>query len=219
MTDNSAKAGHSLWGGRFSAKPDAIMQAINVSIGFDRRLAAEDIAGSRAHAAMLAAAGIIAASDAAAIQEGLTAIEAEMAAGTFPVPRRIRGHSHECGGPPFGAHRTGGRASAYGALAQRPGGAGFPAVGARGLRRGDRPAEGPAAGPDRQGRGACRGADAGIHPPAVGPAGHLRPSPDGLCGDVRPRRRTLCRRPRADERVARSAPRPWPEPRFPSTGR
>src|SRR5580658_9925561 len=76
--------GHSLWGGRFSAKPDALMQAINVSIGFDKRLAAEDLAGSKAHATMLAAQGIISADDNAAIQQGLAAIEAEMAAGTFP---------------------------------------------------------------------------------------------------------------------------------------
>lgn len=80
----SQPAGHLLWGGRFSAKPDALMQAINVSIGFDRRLAAEDLAGSRAHAAMLAAKGIISRDDGAAIQRGLEAIEGEIAAGTFP---------------------------------------------------------------------------------------------------------------------------------------
>ena len=76
--------GHLLWGGRFSAKPDALMQAINVSIGFDRRLAAEDLAGSKAHAAMLAETGVISAEDGQAIQNGLAAIEQEMAAGTFP---------------------------------------------------------------------------------------------------------------------------------------
>src|SRR5579871_932756 len=76
--------GHSLWGGRFSAKPDALMQAINVSIGFDRRLAAQDLAGSKAHAAMLAAQGIISLEDAQAIQRGLATIEAEIEAGTFP---------------------------------------------------------------------------------------------------------------------------------------
>ncbi len=76
--------GHSLWGGRFSAKPDALMQAINVSIGFDRRLAGEDLAGSRAHAAMLAATGVISGEDERAIQDGLAKIEAEIAAGTFP---------------------------------------------------------------------------------------------------------------------------------------
>ncbi len=59
------------------------MQAINVSIGFDRKLAAQDIAGSRAHAAMLGAQGIIAPDDAAAIDTGLAAIAAEIAGGTF----------------------------------------------------------------------------------------------------------------------------------------
>jgi argininosuccinate lyase len=73
-----------MWGGRFSVKPDTLMQAINVSIGFDQRLADEDIAGSRTHAAMLAKAGVIAAADEAAIQQGLDLIEAEIAAGTFP---------------------------------------------------------------------------------------------------------------------------------------
>ncbi len=73
-----------MWGGRFSVKPDALMQAINVSIGFDRRLAAEDLAGSRAHAAMLAKTGVITAADEAAIQRGLGLIEAELAAETFP---------------------------------------------------------------------------------------------------------------------------------------
>ncbi len=60
------------------------MQAINVSIGFDRRLAGEDIDGSRAHARMLACAGIISAADEAAILDGLTAIETEIASGRFP---------------------------------------------------------------------------------------------------------------------------------------
>jgi argininosuccinate lyase len=76
--------GHSLWGGRFSAKPGALMQAINVSIGFDKRLAAQDIAGSKAHVAMLGAAGIITAADENAILDGLDRIEAEMQAGDFP---------------------------------------------------------------------------------------------------------------------------------------
>ena len=76
-----------MWGGRFAAGPDAIMQAINASIGFDRRLAPQDIAGSRAHAAMLAAQGIITDSDAAAIREGLDTILSEIEAGTVRVPR------------------------------------------------------------------------------------------------------------------------------------
>ena len=63
-TNMSNKSSNQMWGGRFAAGPDAIMEAINASIGFDQRLAAQDIAGSQAHAAMLAAQGIISDSDA-----------------------------------------------------------------------------------------------------------------------------------------------------------
>src|ERR1700740_2116881 len=77
-------AGQAMWGGRFSDKPAELMQAINVSIGFDRRLALQDLAGSRAHAAMLRKAGVISSEDEAVIQKGLAAIGDEMAAGTFP---------------------------------------------------------------------------------------------------------------------------------------
>jgi argininosuccinate lyase len=79
MTDNA----NAMWGGRFSAGPDAIMEAINASISFDRRLAAQDIAGSRAHAAMLAAVGILTDRDAEAIRKGLLTVLSEIEAGTF----------------------------------------------------------------------------------------------------------------------------------------
>ncbi|MEO0693437.1 MAG: argininosuccinate lyase, partial [Pseudomonadota bacterium] len=75
MTDKTANA---MWGGRFAAGPDAIMEAINASIGFDQRLAAQDIAGSRAHAAMLAAQGILTTKDADAIREGLLTVLSEI---------------------------------------------------------------------------------------------------------------------------------------------
>ncbi len=78
-----SKTQNAMWGGRFAAGPDAIMEAINASISFDRRLAAQDIAGSRAHAAMLAAQGIITDSDAAAIREGLLTVLSEIEAGSF----------------------------------------------------------------------------------------------------------------------------------------
>ena len=65
-----------MWGGRFSARPADIMQAINVSIGVDRRLWAQDLAGSRAHCRMLAQQGIVSQVDAEAILGGLDAIEA-----------------------------------------------------------------------------------------------------------------------------------------------
>lgn len=72
-----------MWGGRFAAGPDAIMKAINDSIAFDRRMAAQDIQGSQAHAAMLGAVGIISDSDCMTIREGLKTIMMEIEAGNF----------------------------------------------------------------------------------------------------------------------------------------
>ena len=72
------------WGGRFAAGPSAIMQEINASIAFDKKLWRQDIKGSLAHAAMLAHIGLIGAEDKAAIEGGLAAIAAEIEAGTFP---------------------------------------------------------------------------------------------------------------------------------------
>ena len=79
----SDKKSNAMWGGRFADGPDAIMEAINASIGFDKRLATQDIAGSRAHAAMLATQGIISDSDAAAIREGLLTVLSEIEGGSF----------------------------------------------------------------------------------------------------------------------------------------
>jgi argininosuccinate lyase len=78
MTSRSA---NTMWGGRFAEGPDAIMQAINASIGFDQRLYAQDIRGSRAHAAMLAATGILTNKDAEAIGEGLLTVLSEIETG------------------------------------------------------------------------------------------------------------------------------------------
>lgn len=78
------KTANQMWGGRFAEGPDAIMQAINASIGFDRRLYAQDIAGSRAHAAMLATQGIITPNDAEAIGKGLLTVLSEIETGNFP---------------------------------------------------------------------------------------------------------------------------------------
>ncbi|MEC8631590.1 MAG: argininosuccinate lyase [Pseudomonadota bacterium] len=80
MTQDKSNA---MWGGRFAAGPDAIMEAINASIGFDQRLASQDIRGSRAHAAMLANCGIISPNDAEAIREGLLTVLSEIEGGTF----------------------------------------------------------------------------------------------------------------------------------------
>ncbi len=69
--------GQEMWGGRFAGGPAELMQRINASIRFDKRLWREDIAASKAHAAMLREQGIIGDADAAAILEGLDRIAAE----------------------------------------------------------------------------------------------------------------------------------------------
>ena len=81
MSDKTSS--NAMWGGRFAAGPDAIMEAINASIGFDKRMAAQDIEGSQAHAKMLAKQGIITDNDAAAITEGLRTILSEIESGSF----------------------------------------------------------------------------------------------------------------------------------------
>ncbi len=78
-----------MWGGRFASGPDAIMEEINASIGFDRKLAPQDIAGSLAHVAMLAETGIVGAADAAAIADGLQAIRGEIEKGEFVFDRAL----------------------------------------------------------------------------------------------------------------------------------
>jgi argininosuccinate lyase len=78
-----------MWGGRFVAAPDAIMEEINASIDFDRHLYRQDIAASKAHAAMLAKTGIITAQDAQSIAAGLDTILAEIEAGTFTFERAL----------------------------------------------------------------------------------------------------------------------------------
>jgi argininosuccinate lyase len=78
-----------MWGGRFSASPSAIMEEINASIGFDYRLALQDIEGSKAHAEMLAQTGILSHADAEVIRNGLDAIALEIEAKTFKFSRAL----------------------------------------------------------------------------------------------------------------------------------
>src|ERR1700751_3091900 len=75
--------------GRFSERPDEIMEEINVSIDVDRHLYAQDIAASKAHAAMLAAQGIITTSDAKNIGKGLDTILSEIDKGSFDFKRAL----------------------------------------------------------------------------------------------------------------------------------
>jgi argininosuccinate lyase len=78
-----------MWGGRFGANPDAVMEDINASIDFDRHLFRQDIAASKAHAAMLAKQGIITPDDAAKIAHGLDTILSEIEAGKFEFKRAL----------------------------------------------------------------------------------------------------------------------------------
>ena len=78
-----------MWGGRFQSGPAQIMEEINASIGFDQKLFAQDILGSKAHARMLAAKGIISKKDASAILKGLDEIEVEIRAGKFKFSRAL----------------------------------------------------------------------------------------------------------------------------------
>jgi argininosuccinate lyase len=78
-----------MWGGRFADSPDAIMEEINASIDFDRHLYRQDIAASKAHAAMLSKQGIITSHDAAEITHGLDTILSEIEAGTFTFSRAL----------------------------------------------------------------------------------------------------------------------------------
>ena len=79
----SKKSSNKMWGGRFSTGPDAIMEAINASIDFDKRLGPEDVESSLAHADMLGATGILNVSDVSAIKEGLQEILSELNSGEF----------------------------------------------------------------------------------------------------------------------------------------
>ena len=87
MSDNNSS--NAMWGGRFASGPDAIMESINASIDFDKRMAVQDIAGSIAHATMLAKQNIITASDSEAIKEGLLTILSEIENGTFEYSKAL----------------------------------------------------------------------------------------------------------------------------------
>lgn len=110
----SDKSSNQMWGGRFAAGPDAIMEAINASIGFDKRMASQDIAGSRAHAAMLAAQGILTPSDAEAMREGLLTVLSEIETGEFAfstaledIHMNVEARLKEVIGEPAGRLHTG----------------------------------------------------------------------------------------------------------------
>ncbi|QLF68576.1 argininosuccinate lyase [Peteryoungia desertarenae] len=83
------KSSNQMWGGRFASGPAAIMEEINASIGFDKKLYAQDIRGSKAHATMLAHQGIISAEDKDKILHGLDTILSEIESGQFVFSRKL----------------------------------------------------------------------------------------------------------------------------------
>ena len=170
---------NTMWGGRFAASPAEIMEEINASIDFDKRLWRHDIQASKAHVAMLGATGILNKKEAQEIARGLAKIEAEMEAGTFKFSRaledihlNVESRLRELIGPAAGKLHT-----------------------AR--SRNDQVAT------DfklyvRDEIGAI---DAGLHPSPDRAADHLRPPLPCLCGDARARSRPLRRCRQAALRV------------------
>ena len=78
-----------IWGGRFQDATDAVLEAINVSIDFDKRLWPQDIEASLAHVAMLKACGVVSEADAQKIESGLTQVRAEIKSGAFEFSRKL----------------------------------------------------------------------------------------------------------------------------------
>ena len=89
MSGKTPKESSAMWGGRFDAGPAAVMEEINASIDFDKRLYAQDIAGSKAHCAMLVAQEIISEEDGTAILDGLDKVMSEIEKGQFTFSRAL----------------------------------------------------------------------------------------------------------------------------------
>lgn len=108
------EAANAMWGGRFQGGPDALMDRINASIDYDQRLWRQDIAGSKAHCAMLITQGIIGAEDGQDILDGLDDVAAELEAGQFTfktsledIHMNIEARLTELKGPAAGRLHTG----------------------------------------------------------------------------------------------------------------
>ena len=190
-----------MWGGRFAA---VARRAHGRDKCLDRLRQGTGAAGHpRLEGARRHAGGARASSPRrmrADIMRGLDQVLAEIESGRFAFSTQARGHPPEHREPADRADRPGRRPPAHGALAQRSGRARFPPVCARRARCLRRGADGPAAGARRKGRGACGHRHAGLHAPAAGAAGDLRPSSAGLCRDARARSRPVRRCPRAAQR-------------------
>ena len=193
MSDN--KTSNQMWGGRFASGPAAIMQAINASISFDKKLYAEDISGSIAHSEMLAEQGIISRADQKKIAKGLKTILAEIESGKFAFSEKledihmnVEARLAELIGPAAGRLHTARSRNDQVAVD-------FRLWVKNEFLRVAEALKGLIAAFLEAGGGTCGDRHAGLHPYAGGAAGDLRPSLHGLCRDVcarpvaRPRRR------------------------------
>ena len=179
--------------------PAAVMREINASISVDKRLWREDIAASRAHAAMLEQQGILSAEDAQAIDTGLLQIAVEIEAGELeedPALEDIHMHvehrlSQLIGDAAGRLHTARSRndqvATDFKLFVRRSIDEAILGIEALEMRA------------DRPGRGTCGQRHARLHPPPVGPAGDARPPSDGLSRNAGPRPQPLRRRAQADE--------------------
>ena len=208
-----------MWGGRFGSGPDPIMEDINVSIDFDRHLYRQDIAASKAHAAMLAKRGIITAQDAKRIAHGLDTILSEIESGKFTFKRALEDIHMNVESRLAELVGAAGRTAAYRALAQRSGRDRFPALGARRDRRPRCGARRLSARARREGAQARRDRDAGLHPSAAGAAGDVRPSSVSLTSKWRGATAAASPMRASGSTKSRSAPARLPERRFRSIGR
>ena len=178
---------NTMWGGRFAASPAEIMEEINASIDFDKRLWRHDILASKAHVAMLAATGILKAKEADEIARGLGQIMAEIEGGTFTFSRaledihlNIESRLRELIGPVAGKLHTARSRNDQVATDFR--------LYLQGRTRRHRSRAGCASAyARRQGTSVRRRRDAGLHPSADRPAHHLRPPLPRLCRDALPR--------------------------------
>ena len=178
-----------MWGGRFASGPDAIMEEINTSIDFDRHLYRQDIAASKAHAAMLAKQGIITREDAKKIAHGLDTILSEIESGKFDFKRaledihmNVESRLAELIGPAAGRLHTARSRNDQVATDFKL----WVRETIDALDGGARRLSARAGG---KGAGACRHGDARLHASAKRAAGDLRPSSARLCGNggARPR--------------------------------
>ena len=133
MSEEAKKPGaNTMWGGRFSSSPSALMEAINASIGFDKRLASQDIQGSIAHSTMLAKQGIIAEATATPSTQGLQRVLGEIESGSFTFSTALEDIHMNVESRPARDRRRSGGAPAHRPQPQRPGRHRHPPLGARG---------------------------------------------------------------------------------------